>query len=133
MLLHQELSAIGNQKGEDHASAERTQKRNEGRRIGPIYVLDNFTANFYGQGGKRYTVGMELELRDPKAEEEITRRLPQVRDCILMILPARKAADVQSADGKNALRSEIRTKLNELIGKEIVEQVYFTEFVIRGG
>ena len=74
---------------------------------------------------------MGLELSDPKGNDEILKRLPQVRDSIIMILPARKVEDLQSAEGKNALRAEIMAKLNELMGRDLVKKVYFTEFVIQ--
>ena len=139
-MLLQQLKAIGSQKAEGHASSSNETEKSEhgggehggGTGIGAIYSLDSFIVNLSDLGGKRYLrVTMGLELSDPKGNDEILKRLPQVRDSIIMILPARKVEDLQSAEGKNALRAEIMAKLNELMGRDLVKKVYFTEFVIQ--
>ena len=100
--------------------------------MGPVFSLDSFIVNLSDQGGKRYLrITMGLELGDPKFAEELTKRLPQIRDSILMILPSRKVDELQTTEGKNSLRTEIISNLNELLGKEIVKKIYFTEFVIQ--
>ena len=137
-MLLQQLKAIGSQKAEGHASSSNETEKSEhgggehGGGVLTIYSLDSFIVNLSDPGGKRYLrVTMGLELSDPKGNDEILKRLPQVRDSIIMILPARKVEDLQSAEGKNALRAEIMAKLNELMGRDLVKKVYFTEFVIQ--
>ncbi|MFZ3049081.1 MAG: flagellar basal body-associated FliL family protein, partial [Desulfatirhabdiaceae bacterium] len=100
--------------------------------IGPIFPLDNFIVNLSDQGGKRYLrITMALELSDVKIADVLTQRLPQVRDAILMILPAKKVDEMQSVEGKNALRTELMAKLNEMTGGGTIKTIYFTEFVIQ--
>ena len=48
-----------------------------------------------------------------------------------MTLPSRKVDELQTTEGKNSLRTDIISKLNELLGKEIVKKIYITEFVIQ--
>ncbi len=72
---------------------------------------------------------MELELDNDDLTKEMEKRLPQIRDCILMILPTRTYQDIQTVEGKIALRSEIVAKLNALLKKEAITNIYFTEFV----
>jgi flagellar protein FliL len=128
-MLWQKLSALGNLKSGDPAKA--SEKSDQGG-IGPVFSLDSFIVNLSDQGGKRYLrITMGLEIADPKYAEELTKRLPQIRDSILMALPSRKVDELQTGEGKNALRAEIISKLNELLGKEIVKKIYFTEFVIQ--
>lgn len=100
--------------------------------IGPLYTLDTMIVNLADQGGKRYLrVTMALELSDPDALTTIESRLPQVRDAILMILPTKKYDDVSSTDGKIALRTEVMEKINALMTKGQVNNIYFTEFVVQ--
>ena len=115
------------------AEAEHSSAKNEQHDgIGPVFPLDAFIVNLSDQGGKRYLrITMSLELADAKLAEELTKRLPQIRDAILTILPTRKVDDLQSAEGKNALRNEIISSLNGLMGKEAVKKIYITEFVIQ--
>ncbi len=128
-MIWQKLSALGNlAAGVD----VKTEVKQEKESMGHIFSLESFIVNLSDEGGKRYLrVTMGLEVSDPKASDELTKRLPQVRDRILTILPTRKVADLQTADGKDLLRSEIAAKLNELFAKEIVKKIYFTEFVIQ--
>lgn len=128
MLWHK-LSLIGNTKTDGEAVKTAEKSHNS---IGPIFSLDTFIVNLSDQGGKRYLrVTMGLELSDPKYTEELNKRLPQIRDSILTILPTRKVDDLQTIEGKNSLRDEIITKLNALLGAEIVKRIYFTDFVIQ--
>jgi flagellar FliL protein len=129
-MLWQKLSALDSQK-EGAESAKSSEKDDHGG-IGPIFSLEPFIVNLSDQGGKRYLrVTMGLEMGDPKFADEMTKRLPQIRDSILMILPSRKVDELQATEGKNALRSEIISSLNALLGKEMVKKIYFTEFVIQ--
>ena len=128
-MLWQKLSAL--EKPKDAEAAKAPEKADHGG-MGPVFPLDSFIVNLSDQGGKRYLrVTLGLELADPKFAEELTKRLPQIRDSILMILPSRKVDELQTTEGKNLLRTEIITNLNELFGKEIVKKIYITEFVIQ--
>ncbi|MEI6262102.1 MAG: flagellar basal body-associated FliL family protein [Deltaproteobacteria bacterium] len=128
-MLWQKLSTLDKPQGEE--SGRSSEKISHGG-MGPVFALDSFIVNLSDQGGKRYLrVTMGLELGDPKLAEELTKRLPQIRDSILMTLPSRKVDELQTAEGKGALRSEIVSNLNELLGKETVKKIYITEFVIQ--
>ncbi|WP_051327927.1 flagellar basal body-associated FliL family protein [Desulfatirhabdium butyrativorans] len=129
-MMWKKLSTIDKIKEEVTAAA--APKVEQPPSIGPLFALESFIVNLADPGGKRYLrVTMNLELRDGKVNEAITQRLPQVRDCILMVLPTRKVDDLQSIEGKNALREELITKLNQLLGAGSVTKIYFTEFVIQ--
>jgi flagellar FliL protein len=128
-MLWQKLSAMDKPK---EAEAAKAPEKVEHGGMGPVFSLDSFIVNLSDQGGKRYLrITLGLELDDAKSTEELTKRLPQIRDSILMVLPSRKVEELQTTEGKNSLRTEIISKLNELFGKEIVKKIYITEFVIQ--
>jgi len=100
--------------------------------IGPLYSLDTMIVNLADHGGKRYLrVTMALELSDPESVATIESRLPQVRDAVLMILPTKTYDDVSTTDGKIALRNQVMEKINTLMTKGRVTNIYFTEFVVQ--
>lgn len=116
----------------DPAAVEEIAVEEEENVIGPLYSLDTMIVNLADHGGKRYLrVTMALELSDSEAMATIEGRLPQVRDAILMILPVKKYDDVSTTDGKIALRAEVMEKINELMTKGRVNNIYFTEFVVQ--
>ena len=100
--------------------------------LGPIYALETFIVNLADQGGKRYLrVSIDLELGNPELEVELIKRLPQVRDSILMILPSKRFDDISSMDGKIALREEILETLNGFLTQGQITRIYFKEFVVQ--
>jgi len=100
--------------------------------LGPIVSLETFIVNLADKGGKRYLrLTMDLELGNPEMESEIQKRMPQVRDSILMILPSKRFADISSVEGKIALRDEILAGLNSFLLQGEVTKIYFKEFVVQ--
>ncbi len=100
--------------------------------IGAVYSLDSFIVNLSGDGGKRYLrVTMEMEMDNEKLSEEMAKRLPQIRNAILMILPEKKYEDISDKKGKTALGEEIINTVNELLKTGTIKNIYFTEFVIQ--
>jgi flagellar FliL protein len=100
--------------------------------IGPLYSLGTLIVNLADEGGKRYLrVSIELELESAEMTEEIDRRLPQVRDGVLMILPTKTFADINTTPGKIALRDELIKAINAIVTTGEVRNLYFTEFVVQ--
>ena len=100
--------------------------------VGPIFPLETFIVNLADSGGNRYLrVTMDLELANPEMEAEITQRLPQVRDSILMILPTKRFEDISTIQGKTALRDQILETINGYLAQGKITNIFFKEFVVQ--
>ncbi len=100
--------------------------------IRSVYSLDTFIVNLADKGGRRFLrVTMDLELKDESLAEQIDKRLSRIRDSILMIIPTNRFEDINSVEGKIALRDEIMTKLNSFLKDGSITNIYFVEFVIQ--
>jgi flagellar FliL protein len=100
--------------------------------VGPIFSLETFIVNLADQGGNRYLrVTMDLELENPEMEAEIAKRLPQVRDSILMILPTKRFEDISTVQGKISLRDEMLETINGFLAQGKISNIYFKEFVVQ--
>ena len=100
--------------------------------VGPIFSLDTFIVNLADQGGNRYLrVTMDLELENQEMETEISQRLPQVRDSILMILPTKSFEDISTVQGKTSLRDEMLETINGFLAQGKISTIYFKEFVVQ--
>ena len=100
--------------------------------LGPIFSLDTFIVNLADEGGKRYLrITIDLELDSEELESEVKKRLPQVRDSILTILPTKRFADISSAKGKTTLRDQMLERINDLVVRGKVTNIYFKEFVVQ--
>ncbi len=116
----------------DGEPADRDTPVSVEKMLGPIFPLDTFIVNLADKGGKRYLrITIDLELDSEKLESEIEKRLPQVRDSILMILPSKRFADISPMAGKIALRDEILETLNGFLTQGKITNIYFKEFVVQ--
>ena len=104
--------------------------------IGAVVSMDTFIVNLADPGGNRYLrVTMDLELAGKQAGktagDELAKRMPQIRDAILMILATKRYADISTPEGKTALREEILNAVNGLLVSSQIARIYFKEFVIQ--
>jgi flagellar protein FliL len=131
-ILWGKMSATVAQVRSADGTEEVQQEEAEQESIGPMYKMETLIVNLADQGGKRYLrVSMELELNAPEVVEEIEKRMPQLRDAILMILPTRQYADISTTAGKIGLRDEILEKMNSYLKTGSINTIYFTEFVVQ--
>ena len=101
-------------------------------KVGPIHPLETFIVNLADEGGTRYLrTTMKLELADDQSVDFVQKRLPLIRDSILMTLPTKKYEDINTVEGKKTLRDELIAKLNVIMVPGSVSNIYFTEFVVQ--
>ena len=130
-MMWSKMSAINTQIA-TAAEAKDGQKATDQLMIGPILPLDTFIVNLADNGGNRYLrVTMDLELGNPELEAEITKRLPQVRDSILMILPTKRFEDISTVQGKTTLRDQIMEAINGFLAQGKITNIFFKEFVVQ--
>jgi len=124
---------MSSSEAEGKESSKETAQEEEGKvGLGPMYSLDTFIVNLADDGGSRYLrVTMQLEMKDEKIKDALDKRLPQIRDSILMILPVKTFVEIQTISGKRVLREEILAKLNSILGEGSIVNLYFTEFVVQ--
>jgi len=130
-MMWNKLSSI-NMQANANTSEQPGQAATVEQPLGTIFGLETFIVNLADEGGNRYLrVTMDLELGIPELETEVSKRLPQVRDSILMILPSKRFEDISSVAGKIALRDEIMETLNGFLTQGQITSIYFKEFVVQ--
>ena len=96
-----------------------------------FFPVGDFTANLAGPASAHYVkVTVNFEMSKEADEEEFKARKPQFRDKVISLLNAKQPADLQSAEGRNYLKEEIKTVSNTFLKKGKVEGVYFSAFVV---
>ena len=97
-----------------------------------LVSLQSFVVNLADPLGRRYLkLTLDVEVRDAKASEELTKEEPKVRDAVILLLSSKTFADLQSYESKLELKNEIVERLGQIIGESKVLRVYFTEMVIQ--
>lgn len=96
-----------------------------------FFSIGDFTANLAGPASSHYVkVTVNFEISKEADEEELKQRKPQFRDKVISLLNSKQPADLQSLEGRNYLKEEIKTVSNTFLKKGKVEGVYFSAFVV---
>ena len=96
----------------------------------PVYPMEKFIVNLNKSEGERFLeVTLELEFPDTEYMEELQAKMPQLKDAILLILSNKTFTDIQGIEGKIALRKELILKINTILQKNKIRNLYYTEFV----
>ena len=99
---------------------------------GPILALETFIANLADEGGSRYLKAtFQVEFLGAVVPPDVNARLPQIRDLLLTLLSSKTFDDVRTAEGKQQLREEIIARINQVLDRDAVKAVYFTEFIVQ--
>lgn len=102
-----------------------------GAPVARFFSVGDFTANLAGPASSSYVkVTVNFEISTDADEEEMKQRKPQFRDKIISLLNSKKPSDLQSSEGRNYLKEEIKTVANTFVKKGKVEGVYFSAFVV---
>lgn len=97
-----------------------------------FFDMDPFIVNLADAPDVRYLkLAMKVELEHAAVAADLTARLPQVRDAVLMLLSSKESAALRTAQGKSQLREELIQRLNVVAPHGGVRTVYFTEFVVQ--
>lgn len=97
---------------------------------GVIFDLAPFIVNLADAPEIRYLkVTIKLDLLNAKYVEDLNKRLPQIRDTLLILLSSKEFNAIRTAEGKMELRDEILQRVNTLFQREKVRTAYFTDFV----
>ncbi len=116
--------------GADTATPSQTPAGKE--TVGPMVNIDSFIVNILDDQGSRYLkAAITLEVDSKAAAEEITARLPQVRDAILLHVGNKAFQELSDLQGKLQLRAELITRLNQILNKGKIQKIYFTDFVVQ--
>lgn len=96
-----------------------------------FFSVGDFTANLAGPASSHYVkVTVNFEMNKEADEDELKARKPQFRDKVISLLNSKQPADIQSAEGRNSLKEEIKTVSNTFLKKGKIEGVYFSAFVV---
>ena len=105
----------------------------------PIYYKFDpaFVVNFGGEGSARYfQVTVEAMSRDQAVLDVLKNNEPAVRNDLVLLYSSQDSATLLSVEGKEKLRAATLAAIRKVLDEEgadgkLVEQVYFTSFVIQ--
>ncbi len=116
----------------DMSAAEGIVKKAFKKDDGILVTLDGFTANLAQGDGPRRFVRLEAVLKFDKkhSQKEFDARKPQIRDTIISILNSKRPKDLLEKQGKEYLKEEIKSSINNFMIDGTVTDVFYVGFQI---
>ncbi len=125
------LNPQPDQTGADGGQAPDTEAVKE-IEVGAMFDMDPFVVNLNEAGGKRYLKSkVEIEYVGDNVRLELTNRLPQLRDVVLLHLSSKSLDEIRSVDGKIELKNALIKQINQVLKQGKIRNLYFTQFVIQ--
>lgn len=94
--------------------------------IGPLIEMKEFLVNL--DGGGMIKTEITIEGINSKSEEKIKAKEIFLRDRIISVLGSKGISDVRSSEGRETLKGELISQLNEICTDE-VKDVLFKSFI----
>ena len=98
------------------------------------YALNTYIVNLMGNSGmsNRYLkVGVLLGISDLKMIPLIEKYKPLMDDAALILLSSKTYNDLATVEGKIVLKQEFISRVNQILGTNVVNKIYFSEFVVQ--
>jgi flagellar FliL protein len=115
-------------KGEAKTEAKKHEEKKDAKST--LMPLDAFVLNLAEQG-RFLKVTMQFELVDAPSELLVKEKTPQLRDAIITLMSSKSAESVSSPEGKLQLKDELLLRANQAVGKDVIKNLFFTEFVMQ--
>ncbi|MCL5961053.1 MAG: flagellar basal body-associated FliL family protein [Chloroflexi bacterium] len=131
----------------EHPVADTQYAKEKSPEPGMMYPMKERVINLADPGGFRYIkIQIVLEYDLPEArglagdaykkhQDELIKsmasRSPILDDVVTTVLAGKTAASLASAEGKEKLREELKSKLGEVAKDPKLQNAYFTEFIIQ--
>lgn len=117
---------------EENAQVEMVQPPVDDTEIGPMVNIEEFIVNIIGEDTAHYVkASLTLELSNEAVLEEANKRMPQIRDAVLLLIGNKTFEELQDLQGKKQIKAELKSKINSFLKSGKVKSVYLTDFVVQ--
>lgn len=138
-------------KGGEEGAAEQAKKKPVAHKSEPgkpptFVPLEPFTVNLQQEVGEQYLqAAVVLKVDDPHAGDQVKAYMPELRDRVLLLLSSKKASEISSGEGREALADDLKNEVNGILGtpgkvgkdgkrgeaEGPVVKVLFTSFIVQ--
>ena len=138
-LIIRNQRAQDNEDGDSAVESAHVEKKKDGKAAAPVYVpLEAFTVNLVPENGDQFLqLVMSIEVNDGNVGERIKTYTPKLRNNVVLLLSSKKASELITREGKEALATEVRDLINKVLAPDSenkalpVKEVLFTSFIIQ--
>ena len=121
---HAEAADHGKAKGDSHGGVKPPGE--ETVEFGATVV------NLAGSGNSRYLrTNFVIASSDKNLKKIIDENKGSLQDAAISVLSTQSLDALDGANGREVVRKGIISKFNRLLGAEVIDQIYFTEFIVQ--
>ncbi|MCL1979466.1 MAG: flagellar basal body-associated FliL family protein [Proteobacteria bacterium] len=132
LVLKPKQEALLSKQQEESKAAALIKPVPEEAKIGPMVEIKEFIVNIIGTDAPHYVkASLSLELDKDRAVDEVNKRMPQIRDAILLIIGNKTFEELQDIQGKNQVKAELKSKINSFLRTGKINNIYLTDFVVQ--
>jgi len=116
------------------ANQNQNQNSTQAEEFGLLVPLNETIVNLASDAGEEHYLKVNITLaviNDEKVKEEVTKRVPQLRDLVISILRTKSKDEIDQKEGKEDLSGEILNSINSHVGEGKVKHVFFEDFMIQ--
>lgn len=96
------------------------------------YAFEGLVANLAGTMGTRFIkVSIEVRGKGKVVSDVLKLNKPVVLDAIITILSSQSIQSLEVPGGRNRLRLSLVEGINQALKNDLIDQLYFTEFMIQ--
>jgi flagellar basal body-associated protein FliL len=111
-----------------HGEGKKDGNGGEGA-VKAAFLMEPIVVNLADEEDRYLRVTLGLDITDQKEMETVKGSVPMMRDAVLTLLSSKHYDDLRSPDGKAKLKGELMRTLNAALKKNIVVNVYYSDFV----
>ena len=97
--------------------------------LGALFPLETFVVNLQDGGFIRLQV--QLEFNGRSITRRFYTRIVPIRDRIISLLASKSQKELSNNKEKDKLRNDIKEIVNEIMRKQEVKKVYFSQFIMQ--
>ena len=126
-------ASAGGASAAEHRAPAEEEATGDGAEFGEFMQMESLVVNPQGSGGRSYLMlQIGAEAATPETIERLKTISPAANDAVLDLLSHKTADELGDITQRDALKEELRTALNGLLGHEgPVRRIYFIQYVLQ--
>lgn len=104
--------------------------------MGQIYPIPTLTVNLADPTGITYlaiTLALEFDPKNADLYAEVEAKMPRINDMIITVLSSKAYEEISTSQGKINLKNEFLRRINSMLAKGRLYNVYITSFTVQRG
>lgn len=97
-----------------------------------LFPIEPMIVNIFDRTSIRYLrIGLSLGYDDETIKEKLEKQQARIKDAVIFILGDASLRELNDSGGKEMLKEDLIAAINKVLGKNVINHIYFTEFTLQ--